>query len=235
MVNSQGGKQLGNFQKEIGVKWRNVRLLSQALTHSSYAKSNSRRISDNERMEFLGDAVLELIIADYLFHNFSHLDEGSMSRIRSTVVSEENLARHAKKINLGRYLLVGKDQDQIRHQSATLADAYEAIIGALYLDQGLKVAKRFILNFFIKEQNLFDKVKDFKSLLQEYSQSVHNRLPQYQLIQEEGPDHKKKFRVRVEIGGEILGEGWGVSKKKAEKIAAGKAWEELNKLNAGEK
>ena len=228
MVDSPRGKELEIFQKTIGIKWKNANLLSQALTHSSYAKSDPEEIADNERMEFLGDAVLELIIAHYLFCRFSHLDEGGLSRIRSAVVSEENLAHHARKIDLGSYILVGKDQEQICSQDATLADAYEAVIGALYLDQGLKVAKRFILSFFIKEENLLSKARDFKSLLQEYSQSVHQKLPRYQLVREEGPDHKKMFRVKVEVNGKILGEGWGPTKKKAEKIAAKKAWEKLN-------
>jgi len=234
MLDSSRIKDLEELQEKIKVKWKDVKLLNQALTHSSYAKSNNqgREASDNERMEFLGDAVLELVIADYLFRRFPHLDEGSMSRIRSTLVSEETLARHALKINLGKYLLVGKDQDQIRLQSATLADAYEAIIGALYLDQGLKAARKFILNFFIKEENIISKAKDFKSLLQEYSQSVYKKLPRYHLIGESGPDHNKMFRVIVEVNGKVLGEGWGASKKKAEKIAAEEAWKKVNTIGS---
>lgn len=231
MVEISRSKDLDGFQKKVRVKWKNIKFLDQALTHSSCAKSNSKKISDNERMEFLGDSVLELVIADYLFCKFPHLNEGSLSRMRSIVVSEESLAYHARKINLGRYILVGKDQDQICSQDATLADAYEAVIGALYLDQGLKTARRFILDFFIKEENLLGKSRDFKSLLQEYSQSVHKKLPHYQLVQEEGPDHKKMFRIKVKINGKILGEGWGPSKKKAEKIAAKKAWEKLDTIN----
>lgn len=228
MIDSSRAKDLDDFQEIIGIRWRNIRLLNQALTHSSYAKSTPQKTSDNERMEFLGDAVLELIIADYLFRKFSYLDEGSLSRMRSAVVSEENLAHHARKIGLGKYILVGKDQEQIRSQDAILADAYEAIIGSLYLDRGLKITKKFILGFFIKEENLLTKSKDFKSLLQEYSQSVYKKLPRYKLVQEKGPDHKKMFKIKVEIDGETLGEGWGPSKKKAEKVAAEKAWKKLN-------
>ncbi len=228
MIDPSRVKDLNNFQEKIGIRWKNIRLLDQALTHSSYAKSSIQPACDNERIEFLGDAVLELVISDYLFRKFSYLDEGGLSRMRSAVVSEESLANHARKIGLGDYILVGKDQEQIRLQDAILADAYEAVIGALYLDQGLKAAKKFILNFFIKEENLLSKTKDFKSLLQEYSQSVYKKLPRYKLVQEEGPDHKKMFKVKVEINGKTLGEGWGPSKKKAEKIAAEKAWEKIN-------
>jgi len=228
MIDPSRVKDLNNFQEKIRIRWKNIRLLDQALTHSSYAKSSIQPACDNERIEFLGDAVLELVISDYLFRKFSYLDEGGLSRMRSAVVSEESLANHARKIGLGDYILVGKDQEQIRLQDAILADAYEAVIGALYLDQGLKAAKKFILNFFIKEENLLSKTKDFKSLLQEYSQSVYKKLPRYKLVQEEGPDHKKMFKVKVEINGKTLGEGWGPSKKKAEKIAAEKAWEKIN-------
>jgi len=228
MIDPSRVKDLNNFQEKIRIRWKNIRLLDQALTHSSYAKSSNQPACDNERIEFLGDAVLELVISDYLFRKFSYLDEGGLSRMRSAVVSEESLANHARKIGLGDYILVGKDQEQIRLQDAILADAYEAVIGALYLDQGLKAAKKFILNFFIKEENLLSKTKDFKSLLQEYSQSVYKKLPRYKLVQEEGPDHKKMFKVKVEINGKTLGEGWGPSKKKAEKIAAEKAWEKIN-------
>lgn len=244
MIELANGKGLDDFQerlntlkdleKKVHIKWKNIQLLNQALTHSSYTNSKSNKMADNERMEFLGDAVLELVIADYLFRRFPDLDEGSLSRMRSAAVSEDNLAQHARRINLGAYMLVGKDQDQIRFQSATLADAYEAVIGGLYLDQGLRAAKRFILDFFIKEENLLSKAKDFKSLLQEYSQSAHKKPPRYELVQNEGPDHMKMFRVTVEVHGKVLGEGWGRSKKRAEKIAAKKAWEKLNALEVEE-
>ncbi|MBC7189134.1 ribonuclease III, partial [Candidatus Aerophobetes bacterium] len=170
-----------------------------------------------------------------LYRKFPHLDEGMLSRIKSAVVSQENLAYHARKIDLSRYILVSKDQDHIRFQDTTLADAYEAVIGAIYLDRGMRVTKRFVLDFFIKEENLLAKPRDFKSLLQEYSQAVYKKLPYYKLIQEKGPDHKKMFMVRVEINGKILGEGWGSSKKKAEKIAAQRAWEKINTMTQEEK
>jgi len=233
MRESSRREKLIEFQKIIGIEWKNIELLDQALTHSSYAKPlNLEEVKDNERMEFLGDAVLELVIADYLFRRYSHLNEGELSRLRSAVVSEENLAHCARKIKIGDYLLVGKDQEEIRFQDAMLADTYEAVIGALYLDRGLRVARKFILDSFVKEGNLLIRTKDFKSLLQEYTQSVYRKLPHYQVIQERGPDHKKMFRVKVKINGKTVGVGWGSSKKKAEKIAAERAW---RKIKAGGK
>ena len=226
-------EKLIEFQRIIGVEWKNIKLLDQALTHSSYAKSNPAEIlKDNERMEFLGDAVLELVVADYLFQKYPDLSEGDLSRLRSAVVSEENLANNARKIKIGDYLLVGKDQEEIRFQDAMLADAYEAVVGALYLDRGLRMARKFILNSLLEEEDLLGQVRDFKSLLQEYSQSIYKKLPRYQVVQEKGPDHKKMFRVKVKINGKTLGTGWGSSKKKAEKIAAERAWK---KISAGEK
>lgn len=219
---------LKKLQNVLGVEWKNIELLDRALTHSSYANSPGQEgVENNERMEFLGDAVLELVIADYLFRKYPNLDEGDLSRLRSAIVSEENLAYHARKINLGEYLLVGKDQEEIRSQETMLADAYEALIGAIYLDRGLRTVRKFIISSFIEKEDILSKVKDFKSLLQEYTQSVYKKLPKYQLVKEKGPNHKKMFWVRVKINGKTVGEGWGYSKKKAEKIAAERAWEKI--------
>lgn len=236
MTNSSSRtKELEKFQKVIEVDLRDVTYLDQALTHSSYARSHDhKKITDNERMEFLGDAVLELIIADYLFRKYPYLDEGDLSKMRSAIVSEENLAYHANKINLGHYLLVGKNQEEIRSQDALLADAFEAVIGAIYLDRGLRVTRKFVLRFFIeKERHVTTRVKDFKSLLQEYTQSIHKKLPRYQVVQEKGPDHKKLFQVKVKVMGNTVGEAWGPSKKKAEKIAAERAWKRIKNESSG--
>mgnify|MGYP005657059681 CR=1 FL=1 len=190
-------------------------------------RDRGKDIADNERLEFLGDAVLELVIADYLFRRYPYLDEGDLSRMKSAIVSEENLAYHANKIKLGDHLLVGKNQEKIRSQDAILANAYEAVIAAIYLDRGIRATRRFILNSLVKKTNLTARAKDFKSLLQEYTQSVYKKLPRYQVVQEEGPDHKKMFKVKVEIMGTTVGEGWGPSKKKAEKVAAERAWKKI--------
>ena len=221
-------KSLKNLQKKLGIYLQNIDLLNQSLTHSSYAKSLGKEsIPDNERLEFLGDAVLELVITEYLFRKHPHLNEGELSKLRSKIVSEENLSHQARRMGIGKYLLVSKDQERIRSQDALLADVYEAIIGAIYLDGGLEATGKLIFNLLTEEKDKLKKMQDFKSLLQEYSQSVHKVIPEYRVVQEVGPDHKKKFKVKVKIGKVILGKGWGISKKKAEKIAAQDAWEKI--------
>ncbi len=142
------------------------------------------------------------------------------------IVSEENLSRCARESKIEKYLLVGKNQEGIKSQNSLLADAYEAIIGAIYLDRGLKEAHRFIVDFLIKEEEI-QEMKDFKSDLQEYTQSLYKSLPKYEVVEKIGPDHRRKFKVKVKIGKKVLGEGWGSSKKRAEKRAAQSAWKEI--------
>ncbi len=168
--------------------------------------------------------MLELVTAEWLFKAYPDLNEGELSKLRSTTVSQESLSHCARKIKIGNYLLIGKSQEGIQSQDALVADAYESIVGALYLDQGLETTRDFILDRFMEELEKIAKIKNFKSQLQEYTQSTYKSLPQYQIIQEIGPDHSKKFRVKVKIEGKIWGEGWGTSKKRAEKIAAQSAW-----------
>ncbi|MCD6472775.1 ribonuclease III [Candidatus Aerophobetes bacterium] len=223
-------KNLENLQKNLKVKFINVNLLNQALTHTSYANSlKEKNIPHNERMEFLGDAVLELIIADYLFHKYPDSNEGELSKLRSKIVSQESLAQFAREIKIEEYLLIGKNQEGIQSQDSLLADAYEAIIGALYIDRGLKITYCFVLTSLIEKEKELIEINDFKSQLQEYTQSVYNSLPKYRTIQKVGPEHRRKFKVIVEIKKKILGEGWGYSKKKAEKTAAQSAWEKIAK------
>ncbi|MFQ6066935.1 MAG: ribonuclease III [bacterium] len=224
-MSSARRKELEELQRSLGVKFTNLNLLEQALTHTSHTKStNESSISHYERLEFLGDAVLELVTAEHLFKAYPGLSEGELSKLRSAMVSRESLSHCARKIKIGNHLLIGKDQEGIQSQDALLADAYESIIGALYLDKGLETARHFILGRFMEEEEKIAKIKDFKSQLQEYTQLVYRSLPQYQVIQEIGPDHSKKFRVKVKIEGKVWGEGWGTSKKRAEKIAAQSAW-----------
>jgi len=214
-------KVLREFQKNLRVNFLNLELFSQALTHSS-----KEPVFHNERLEFLGDAVLEIVVAEYLFRKYPHLKEGTLSKLRAMIVSEENLSRCAREAKIEKYLLVGKNQERIKSQDSLLADTYEALIGAIYLDRGLKEAHRFIVDFLIKEEEI-QEMKDFKSDLQEYTQSLYKSLPKYEVVEKIGPDHRKKFRVKVKIGQKVLGEGWGSSKKRAEKKAAQSAWKEI--------
>jgi len=223
-------KKLERLEKKLGIKFTHPDLLNQALIHTSYAKSNQKEILfHNEKLEFLGDAVLNLVTAEYLFRQYPYLNEGELTKLRSKIVSQESLSRYAGKIKLGEYILVGKNQERIRSQPALLADAYEAIIGAFYLDKGLDNVRVFISDLFLKQKKEIQQTKDFKSWLQEYAQSLYDTLPQYKVIKEVGPDHKKKFKVKVMVKGKILGEGWGLSKRKAEMMAARSIWENIAK------
>ncbi len=229
-ISSAQIKKLEKLEKELGIRFANLSLLNQALIHTSYAKSNQRKfLFHNEKLEFLGDAVLNLITAEYLFRQYPYLNEGELTKLRSRIVSQESLAQYAGKIKLGKYILVAENQELIRSQPAVLADAYEAIIGAFYLDRGLENVRSFISDLFLKQQDEIEEINDFKSWLQEYAQALYDTLPQYKLIKEIGPNHKKKFKVRVMLRGKFLGEGWGLSKKKAEMMAARSVWENIAK------
>jgi len=221
-------RKLGELQTRLGTKFKNLNLLNQALTHSSYIRSKGEKsLLDYERLEFLGDAVLELLTAEYLFREYPQLSEGGLSKLRSRLVSKESLSDYAREIEVGKYLLIAKDQEGIQSQDTLLADAYEAIIGAVYLDDGLQVSQQLILSFLLSQKGKMQEINDFKSYLQEYVQSKHKSLPRYKVIQEDGPDHQKKFKVEVQIKGKVMGKGWGLTKKKAEMMAARSAWKKI--------
>ena len=223
-------KKLEELERKLGIKFIHLDLLNQALIHTSYAKSNQKEISfHNEKLELLGDAVLNLVTVEYLFCQYPYLNEGELTKLRSKIVSQESLSKYAGKSKLGEYILVAKNQEKIRSQPALLADTYEAIIGAFYLDKGLDNVRAFISDLFLKQKKEIQQAKDFKSWLQEYAQSLYDTLPQYKIIKEVGPDHKKKFKVEVRIKGKVLGKGWGLSKKKAETMAARSIWENIAK------
>ncbi len=222
---------LKKLQKDLGIKFHHLEILNQALTHSSYAKSFSSKTStDNERLEFLGDAVLELVVSEQIFRQYPDLGEGDLTKMRARFVSEEYLAARAREIELGRCLQVSQDQKEIRSQDAVLADTCEALLGAIYLDQGLQGARSFLWKWFIKGYP--EGMEDFKSLLQEYTQLMYNILPRYRVVRQLGPEHNKKFQVNVQVRDRVLGKGWGPSKKKAEKMAAKIAWNRLTSGNS---
>ena len=216
---------LKKFQAEIGYEFKDEQLLKQALTHSSYAnEKHLKKLSDNERLEFLGDAVLEVVSSEFLFHTYPKLTEGELTKLRASIVCEPTLALCTEEIHLGEYLFLGKGEDHTggRSRKSVLSDAMEAVIGAIYLDGGFANAKEFVLKYImtdIEHKHLF---YDSKTILQEVVQGEHEQLT-YVLLGETGPDHDKTFEVGVLIGKKEISTGKGHTKKAAEQEAAYKA------------
>jgi ribonuclease-3 len=204
-------------------------LLQRALTHRSYINENpDHPLEDNERLEFLGDAVLDFITAEYLYHHFPEMAEGRLTNLRSALVRTERLAQFASQLELGSCLLLGRGEEESggRERLAILCDAFEAIVGALYLDQGIESARQFIYQVIEPAlQEILDEEtdKDFKSRLQEMAQSHYRLTPTYRTVKEEGPDHAKKFTVEALIGHKTYGRGIGLSKQTAAQAAAEEA------------
>jgi len=224
---------ISELQQQIAFTYRDPRLLERALTHKSYANEN--RLSEhNERMEFLGDSVLSLVVSELLMNALPAAAEGELSRIRAAVVSEPSLAAVAREIGLGEYLLVGRGEEQTggRDKDSLLADSLEALVASLYLDGGIARAGDFITRFF---GGTIDRVRsaggtaDHKTELQELCQERLKTLPEYRVASESGPDHRKEFTVELSIRGEVYGRGVGRNKKEAEQRAAKEALEKLSK------
>jgi ribonuclease-3 len=215
------------LEQAIGYRFRDRGLIEHAMTHTSKANEDvSGGVVDNESLEFLGDAVLGFIVADLLFHQFPQFDEGQKSKTKATLVSTASLARHAERLNVGGHLLLGRGEEKTggRRKQALLADAYEALIAAIYLDGGVEHVRAFIAREFRDE---IDGVRrqgvagdDFKSALQELLQARDLPLPEYRLVGTLGPDHSKQFEVEVVVNGEPLARAVGTSKKDAEQEAA---------------
>ncbi|MFC2041382.1 ribonuclease III [Chloroflexota bacterium] len=226
---------LNTLQQTLGISLNDASLLEQALVHSSYINENPGfALDSNERLEFLGDAVLGLIVAEKLYQNFPQFTEGEMTKLRSTLVRRETLARMARAIRLGDYLYLGKGEEASggRHKPANLAGALEAVIAAIFLDQSLSAAKNFILRLFDAElQKVTDPGAgiDYKSELQELTQARGQQVPTYHIIEATGPDHDKWFTVEVRLGESVLGRGSGKSKKAAQTEAARSALIRLSK------
>ena len=210
------------FQKVIGYHFENEKLLMQALTHSSYANEHHmKKLSDNERLEFLGDAVLEIISSDFLYREHGDLPEGELTKLRASIVCEPTLALCAMEISLGDYLYLGKGEDLTggRERKSILSDALEAVIGAIYLDGGFTNAKEFIRKFILKDIEHKQLFYDSKTILQKDVQREHEKLTNV-LTDESGPDHNKSFTVEVRVEDQVLGSGCGHTKKAAEQEAA---------------
>lgn len=216
---------LQELQGRIGFRFRDLRLLQRSLIHSSFAFERLNEGRDNETLEFLGDAVLDLTVGFILFTRFPEMREGKLTRIRSALVNENGLAERAREIDLGKYLLLGKGENAAhgRDKSSILSCAYEALVGALFLDGGYDGALTFVRRFFEPhiEQHQEQLVSaDAKSLLQELLQERFNEGPEYVLVDEEGPAHARLFSIAVQFQGEELGTGMASSKKEAEQQAA---------------
>ncbi len=213
------------LEQRIGHKFRNPLLLAEALTHPSLGHETQRRHFDNQRLEFLGDAVLQLVITEYLYAQFPREAEGHLTKLRSRLVSRDGLRNHAAEIDLGRFLMMGRGEEASggRERTSTLADAFEALIGAIYLDSDFETARRFILAE--AAGTLAELAKEPidinpKGHLQELLQSISPRSPTYEVLSQTGPEHEKNFVVQVTWEGMPLGQGAGHSKKQAETAAA---------------
>lgn len=218
---------LSEFEKVIGYDFKNKSLLETALTHSSYANERQAGRECNERLEFLGDSVLGVITADYFYHNLAHLPEGEMTKKRAACVCEKSLHGFAKEINLGKYLYLGRGEDNTggRTRASILADAFEAVIGAMYLDGGLESVRGFVLSFIREAAAKQLSLRDYKTELQEIIQKNPAEHLSYVLVGESGPDHDKRFEVEVRLNSNVVGCGIGKSKKLAEQQAAKQALE----------
>ncbi|MBO5936939.1 MAG: ribonuclease III [Clostridia bacterium] len=215
------------FEGVIGYQFKNRIYLETALTHSSYANEKQLSRDCNERLEFLGDSVLGVITAEYFYHNLNHLPEGEMTKKRAACACEKSLVSFAKKINLGKYILLGRGEEHTggRNRASILADAFEAVIGAIYLDGGLENARKFVLDFVKEAAAKQLSFKDYKTELQEIIQKNPAEHLTYVLVGESGPDHDKRFEVEVRLNSNVMGCGIGRSKKLAEQEAARQALE----------
>jgi ribonuclease-3 len=236
VIDAKRLKQLNELENIIGYTFKDIRILNNALTHSSYVASKSDLLEHNERLEFIGDAILDMVISLYLYKKCKNSTEGSLTRFRAGIVCEQSLYNASNRLKLGQYLLLSKGEENTggRKRVSILADAFEAIIAAIYLDGGIKKAKTFIL------KNLGDIIKDsvehrifsdYKSFLQEYIQKKNSGKLSYKLIREEGPDHDKTFEVALYLNNAIIGRGEGRSKKDAQQAAAKDAIEGMGVRN----
>lgn len=221
---------LGPLEENLGYKFKNIELLKTAVTHSSYANENKMKITENnERLEFLGDAILNLIVSHYLYKKYQDYPEGELTKIRATVVCESSLAFAARKINLGKYLLIGKGEETTggRERDSILADASEALTGAIYIDSDFDTASKLLLKNF-EEDIVYAVAKgdlfiDYKTELQEKFQRKKKSKIEYRVLKEVGPDHNKIFYMDVAVNDKTIGKGSGRNKKEAEQMAAKEA------------
>ncbi len=224
------------FAQRLGLQFHDLRLLIRAFTHRSYINEHRDALEDNERLEFLGDAILDFVVGEWLYHHFPEMDEGALTRLRSALVCREQLAAFARQIGLDRAMLLGHGEDANggRERDTLLSATFEALIGALYLDSGLQAVQQFFFPLlepavrYIRQQRLDE---DPKSVLQERVQAMGYASPTYNTVRAEGPDHNRRFEVEVLVGNVPWGRGTGPSKREATKNAAREA---LQRLASGE-
>lgn len=234
-------KRLKRLQRLLGVEFRRPRMLAHALVHRSYRSgSGEGEGCSNERLEFLGDAVLGQVVAEHLYSTFPGWTEGQLTKLKAAVVSEATLSDVARRVGLGAFLIMAKGEEQSggRERPSLLSDGLEAIIGAAYLDRGLRAARTLVLRLLRDSMSALERDaqrRDYKTLLQELMQSRHKQPPAYRVVAEEGPDHDKTFVIEVRFGRHRLGQGAGKSKKEAEQSAAKQALQHLQTVDASAK
>ncbi len=223
------------LEKKLGYRFKNLGLLDRALTHRSYIHApENEDLRANERLEFLGDSVLGMVTSRFLFENFPDKSEGDLTKLKSALVSEANLSRIAKSLSLGKHLNLSEDEEKSggRERSSIVSDAYEALIGAIFLDGGLAPAEKMIRNQILKkylEVTTDQTLHNYKGELLEYLQALGLGAPRYEVLQEKGPDHQKRFTIAVLVNGEKMGQGAGKNKKEAEQKAARVALENIGR------
>lgn len=222
------------LQRKLQLAFKRTKLLRQAFTHTSYVNEHKRgSVQDNERLEFLGDAVLQLLVSEYLFETYPKRPEGELTRMRASVVCEPSLAYFAERLELGKHVLLGRGEEQLggRHRQALLADLFESFIGAIFLDAGIERTRQFLQDHmfpFIESNDFGLLMKDAKSKLQERAQHHGMGPVEYRVLEERGPAHDREFIVEVYLGEEVYGRGAGRTKKEAEQRAAAEAWNKLS-------
>lgn len=220
-------ERLAAFEEKIGYSFKNKNLLHEALSHSSYANECKKGRNSNERLEFLGDSVLSIVISEHLFNHFKHLPEGDLTKIRASLVCEKALFEFSKQISLGEFILLGKGEENTggRNRPSIVSDAFEAVIAAVFLDGGMEAAREYVLGFIPKDldKNSAKKLQDYKTILQEIIQRNPEEKVEYVLRSQSGPDHDRHFVVEVCLNTNVIGHGEGHSKKQAEQQAAKEA------------
>ncbi len=222
-------RELSLLEERLGYKFKNIKFLETGVTHSSFSNETKEHVPYNERQEFLGDAVLSIIVSDYIFENYTKLPEGELTKLRASLVCEKSLCGFSNELELGSFLRLGHGEELMggRERPSILADAFEAVLAAVYLDGGIEPATKIVLRFIKKALEHVENAafKDYKTLLQEIIQKNPEERLTYVLVGESGPDHDKRFEVDVMLNSNVIGHGIGKSKKAAEQHAAKEALE----------